>query len=100
MKTIALVVCLIPLSIPPSMAIEPDEGMRILKHVDALRNPLANFSLDLELINYRKTDAETWRLRVHGQGKDKSLVEFLSPATEKGKYLLMLRDGMWAYVPD
>ncbi len=100
MRTIALVVCLIPLATAPITAIEPDEGMQILKRVDMLRNPLANFSLDLELINYRKTEAETWRLRVHGQGKDKSLVEFLSPATEKGKYLLMLRDGMWAYVPD
>jgi outer membrane lipoprotein-sorting protein len=99
-KTVALLVCLIPLAIAPLTAIEPDEGARILKRVDALRNPMDNFSLDLELINYRKTEAETWRLRVHGQGKDKSLVEFLSPATEKGKYLLMLRDGMWAYVPD
>ena len=56
--------------------------------------------MDLELTNYRKDDAETWRLRVNGQGRDRSLVEFLSPATEKGKYLLMLRDGMWVYVPD
>jgi len=98
--TVCLIACTIGLATSRIMATEPDEGMRILKRVDALRNPLANFSLDLELVNYRKTEAETWRLRVHGQGKDKSLVEFLSPATEKGKYLLMLRDGMWAYVPD
>jgi hypothetical protein len=81
-------------------AVEPDDGSRILRHVDALRNPLANFSLDLELTSYRKTESEIWRFRVHGQGKDKSLVEFLSPATEKGKYLLMLRDAMWVYVPN
>jgi outer membrane lipoprotein-sorting protein len=81
-------------------AIQPDDGARILKRVDALRNPLDNFSLDIELTSYRKTESEVWRFRVYGQGKDKSLVEFLSPATEAGKYLLMLRDGMWVYVPD
>jgi outer membrane lipoprotein-sorting protein len=84
----------------PLPGIEPDPGDRILKRVDALRNPLVNFSMDLELTNYRKTDSDVWRLRVSGLGKDKSLVEFLSPATERGKYLLMLRDGMWVYVPD
>jgi hypothetical protein len=80
--------------------VEPEDGSRILKHVDELRNPMANFSLDLELTSYRKTESEIWRFRVHGQGKDKSMVEFLSPATEKGKYLLMLRDAMWVYVPN
>ena len=101
MRTIALFACaLIPLGNAHLSATEPDDRERILKHVDALRNPLSNFSLDLELTSYRKSESEVWRFRVHGQGKDKSLVEFLSPATESGKYLLMLRDGMWAYVPN
>ena len=101
MRNIALSVCaLIPLTGALLSATEPDDQARILQHVDALRNPLANFSLDLELTSYRKSESEVWRFRVHGQGKDKSLIEFLAPATERGKYLLMLRDGMWAYVPD
>ena len=101
MKIFSLFVyTLFAVGVAPLSATEPDEGMQILKRVDALRNPLVNFSLDLELTNYRKTDSDVWRLRVSGQGKDKSLVEFLAPGTEKGKYLLMLREGMWAYVPD
>jgi outer membrane lipoprotein-sorting protein len=101
MKIIALFVCaLAPIMVSTVPAIEPDPGAGILRHVDALRNPLVNFSMDLELTNYRKNESEVWRLRVNGQGRDKSLVEFLSPATERGKYLLMLRDGMWVYVPD
>ncbi len=101
MKTIALFVCaLAPMAAATLPAIEPDAGAAILRHVDALRNPLTNFTMDLELTNYHKNQPEVWRLRVHGQGKDKSLVEFLAPATEQGKYLLMLRDGMWVYVPD
>jgi outer membrane lipoprotein-sorting protein len=100
MRTTALLVCALACSSGAHLsAIEPDEGTRILQHVDALRNPLINFSLDIELTSYRKAESEVWRFRVYGQGKDKSLVEFLSPATEKGKYLLMLRDGMWVYVP-
>jgi outer membrane lipoprotein-sorting protein len=100
MKRFALFVCLAAVASPNLSAIEPDDGTRILRNVDALRNPLANFSLELELTSYRKDQSEVWRFRVFGQGKDKSLVEFLSPATEKGKYLLMLRDAMWAYVPN
>ena len=95
MKLIALFVC----ALAPLFAIQPDEGARILQRVDALRNPLENFSLELQLTSYRKDEAEVWKFRVYGQGKDKSLVEFLSPASEQGKYLLMLRDGMWIYVP-
>lgn len=95
MKPVLLFACVVA----PLLAIQPDEGARILQRVDALRNPFDHFSLDLELASYHKDQAEVWRFRVYGQGKDKSLVEFLSPASEQGKYLLMLRDGMWIYVP-
>ena len=99
MRITALLVCaLAPITV--TTAVEPDPGFAILRHVDALRNPLVNFTMDLELTNYHGRDPEVWRLRVSGQGKDKSLVEFLAPATERGKYLLMLRDGMYVYVPD
>ncbi len=101
MRNIALIVCaLTPLAGLNVSAIERDDPARILKRVDTLRNPLENFSLALELTSYRKNESEVWRFRVYGRGKDKSLVEFLSPATEEGKYLLMLRDGMWVYVPN
>jgi outer membrane lipoprotein-sorting protein len=36
---------------------------------------------------------------VYGRGSEKSVVEFTYPQTEKGKYLLMLRDAMWMYMP-
>jgi outer membrane lipoprotein-sorting protein len=88
------------LSAPALLAVPPTDGARILRRVDALRNPLANFSLDLELTSFRSDESEVWKFRVFGQGPDRSLVEFLSPASEKGKYLLMRRDGMWIYVPN
>ena len=84
---------------PPLFAGPPDANT-ILKRVDELRNPLVNFSLDLQLVSYQNDRAESSEFRIYGQGSDKSLVEFVSPAAEKGKFLLMLRDAMWIYLPD
>ena len=74
-------------------------GPEILKKVDSLRNPLASFQIDVDLVSYRHQQSETWKMRVFGQGTEKSLVEFVDPASQKGQYLLMLNDAMWIYLP-
>ncbi len=74
-------------------------GSEILKKVDSLRNPLSSFQIDVDLISYRNEASETWKMRVFGQGTEKSLVEFVDPASQKGQYLLMLNDAMWIYLP-
>lgn len=84
----------------PLLPAEKPNAEAILKQVDNLRNPLVNFSLDLQLVSYQNDRSESSGFRIYGQGSDKSLVEFVSPAAEKGKFLLMLRDAMWIYVPD
>ena len=100
MRQVALVVCVALALSGSGIGADPaEEGISILRQVDALRNPLDSFSLDLQLTNFRKEESEVWTFRVYGQGNDRSVVEFLSPATEKGKFLLMRRDGMWTYVP-
>jgi outer membrane lipoprotein-sorting protein len=78
---------------------QAQDASAILKQVDAFRNPLESFALDVQLTSFRNTQSETSAFRVYGQGSDKSLVEFRSPAAEQGKYLLMLRDAMWMYMP-
>ena len=72
----------------------------ILKQVDVFRNPLDRFVIDVEVVSHRPKETETSTFKVFGQGTDKSLVEFVSPASEKGRYLLMLRDAMWIYMPN
>jgi outer membrane lipoprotein-sorting protein len=100
MRQVAFVLCVAFATGASQLSAGPaEDGLRILRAVDALRNPLTSFSLDLELTSFRKEESEVWTFRVYGQGNDQSVVEFLSPASEKGKYLLMRRDGMWAYVP-
>ncbi len=76
------------------------DAAEILKQVDTFRNPLETFVLDVKVITHRKNESETATFKVFGQGLDKSLVEFVTPASDKGRYLLMLRDAMWIYMPN
>lgn len=80
-------------------SLRADDASSILARSDAFRNPLESFSIDVELTSYEGSKAETSKFRVYGKGSDRSVVEFTAPASEKGKYLLMLRDAMWIYMP-
>jgi len=71
----------------------------ILARVDAARNTMNSFAVDVDLVATTNGKTETAKYRVYGKGSDRSVVEFVAPATEKGKYLLMLRDAMWIYMP-
>jgi hypothetical protein len=77
-----------------------NDAAGVLARADVFRNPIESFSVDVELTSFApggRTD--TSRFRVYGKGTDRSIVEFTFPQTEKGKYLLMLRDAMWIYMP-
>ena len=76
-----------------------EDATAILTRSDAYRNPLGSFSIDVELTSFEKASSTTSKFRVYGKGSERSVVEFLAPAAEKGKYLLMLRDAMWIYLP-
>ncbi|RPI22363.1 MAG: outer membrane lipoprotein-sorting protein [Acidobacteria bacterium] len=76
------------------------DAAEILRQVDIFRNPLDSFVIDVQVVSHRKDETETATFKVYGQGLDKSLVEFVSPASDKGRYLLMLRDAMWIYMPN
>ncbi len=76
------------------------DPVEILRQVDVLRNPLESFVIDVEVVAHRPKETEKSTFKVFGQGLDKSLVEFVSPASERGRYLLMLRDAMWIYMPN
>jgi outer membrane lipoprotein-sorting protein len=71
----------------------------ILERVDRQRNPHPSFSMDVELTAFTGAKSETQKFRVYGRGSDRSVVEFTWPQPEKGKYLLMLREAMWFYLP-
>src|SRR3954465_15005725 len=92
-RLIAILFCALPL-------IADEKAASVLARSDVFRNPIESFSVDVELTSIAtsgKTD--TSRFRVYGKSSDRSVVEFTFPQTEKGKYLLMLRDAMWIYMP-
>lgn len=76
-----------------------DDAAMLLAHTDAYRASMNSFSIDVDLTNHEGAKTETSKIRVYGRGSDRSVVEFLAPATDKGRYLLMLRDAMWIYLP-
>lgn len=76
-----------------------EDAATLLSRSDQFRNPIDSFAIDVELTSYEGAKADTSKFRVYGRGSDRSVVEFLAPAMEKGKYLLMLRDAMWIYLP-
>ena len=82
-----------------ALPLRADDASAILARVDAARNPLNSFSVDVELTATNGNSTESSKFRVYGKGSDRSVVEFVAPATEKGKFMLMLRDAMWIYMP-
>src|SRR5437763_3131885 len=77
-----------------------EDAAAILAKVDGYRNPLTTFSIDVDVTSITPDGKqESAKYRVYGRGSDKSIVEFVAPATDKGKFLLMLRDAMWIYIP-
>lgn len=90
---------LIILLVFAALPLRAEDASAILKRSDAYRNALDSFSIDVELTSYEGTRAESSRFRVYGKGSDRSVVEFVAPAADKGKFMLMLRDAMWIYMP-
>ena len=75
-------------------------SLLLLSKVDAARNALESFVVDVDLTSTTTGGhSETSKFRVYAKGSDRSVVEFTAPQSEKGKYLLMLRDAMWIYMP-
>lgn len=95
MKTLLLTLAVLATTAP----LRAEDPAAILARVDQFRNPIDSFSIDVELTAISGTKSDTQKYRVYGRGPDRSVVEFISPQTEKGKYLLMLRDAMWFYLP-
>lgn len=75
------------------------DATAVLARADAYRGAIDSFAVDVELTSITPSKSETSKFRVYGRGNDRSVVEFTYPQTEKGKYLLMLRDAMWIYLP-
>ena len=87
------------LAILLATTVQADDAVSILARSDEFRNPLGSFAIDVDLKSVDGKDTEASKFRVYGKGAERSVVEFMAPAADKGKFLLMLRDAMWIYMP-
>jgi outer membrane lipoprotein-sorting protein len=88
------------LALTVALPLHAEDPAAMLAKVDQYRGSMNSFVLDVELTSLPKDGKpESSKFRVYGKGSDRSVVEFVAPASEKGKLLLMLRDAMWIYMP-
>jgi outer membrane lipoprotein-sorting protein len=78
---------------------QPDP-QELLKRSDAMRNGWPSYVVRVKITNFEGEKQDEEHLyQISQKGNDKTHVEFLSPR-DKGRYLLMLGDDMWIYLPD
>jgi outer membrane lipoprotein-sorting protein len=76
------------------------DAQALLRRSDQLRNGASSFVVRVKITNFNAGKPDEEHLyQVSQKGLDKTHVEFLSPR-EKGRFLLMLGDDMWIYLPD
>jgi outer membrane lipoprotein-sorting protein len=76
------------------------DAQALLRQSDILRNGSASYVVHIKITNFEGARQDEEHLyAVSQKGLDKTHVEFLS-AREKGRYVLMLGDDMWIYLPD
>ena len=93
--TMFLLVCA---SAPAATAAAPD-AQELLRRSDTARNGNASFVVRVKISNFETGKQDEEHIySVSQKGADKTHVEFMSPR-EKGRFLLMLGDDMWIYLP-
>ena len=71
----------------------------ILAKADAIRNPAQSYLMKVEVKSTQDTEGDSV-FKVSIQGNDKTFVETLAPAKDRGRNLLMLDENMWAFIPN
>ncbi|MCE9625591.1 MAG: outer membrane lipoprotein-sorting protein [Deltaproteobacteria bacterium] len=92
-------VALLMLSAFPAFAAEDPNA--IVAKADAIRAPKGSYEFEATVTSF---DGETKKsengYKVYVKDLDHSLVEFRTPASEKGKSLLMVSEDLWIYLPN
>jgi outer membrane lipoprotein-sorting protein len=79
--------------------VEGVDAQALLKRSDASRNGWNSYVVRVKISNFENGKQDEEHLyEVSQKGVERTHVAFLSPR-EKGRYLLMLGDDMWVYLP-
>jgi hypothetical protein len=71
----------------------------LVRKAEEIRNPQKDYKSSIKLIDNKKgkLDERTYETMI--KGRDKALIKFLTPQSEKGTKVLMVDADMWVYVP-
>lgn len=72
------------------------DGAALLKKVDEIRAPGANFSFNVKV---QTADGASMKMAVSIKDSTKGLVQYLSPKKAKGRSILFVGRNMWIYIP-
>ena len=93
-----LILALFVLSTFPLHAADSPDA--IVAKADAVRAPKGSHEFEAVITSYENDAKKSENgYKVYVQDLDHSLVEFKSPASEKGKSLLMVEEDLWIYLP-
>lgn len=70
----------------------------IIRRADDVRCPAESFFMEVEVTSKGQDDAV--KLEVFTKGREKTRVNTLAPARDKGRNMVMVGEDMWAYVPN
>jgi len=82
-----------------SSAAEGDPN-EIVAKADAIRAPKGSYEFEATITTFEDSEKKSDNgFKVYVKDIDHSLVEFRTPASEKGKSLLMIEEDLWIYLP-
>lgn len=100
LKSIKIVVVLLPVMLCFTTAALALDGNEILRQVDKNLQP-ESYEMYRKLINIEPDGSKKeFVLYSVKKGQDKMVAIFLSPASEKGRSTLRIGENMWLYIPN
>lgn len=79
-------------------AAKNESADEIMKRADAVRCPSESFFMEVEVTSKGQDDQV--KLEVFTKGRDKTRINTVAPARDKGRNMVMIGEDMWAYVPN
>ena len=74
----------------------PDE---IIQRADEVRCPSESYFMEVEVTSRGQEEGNV-RLEVFTKGREKTRVNTIAPARDKGRNMVMIGEDMWVYVPN
>ncbi len=86
---------------PRASATQTPKAQEILQRADRIRFPGDPFQVDVTVTNEEQgRNEEVRKYRILSKGHDRTLVQTLAPAIDRGQILLMRDHDLWAFLPN